>query len=515
MMLQGMAAAAAGHPGGLHHALQSPPNSNAAAINPAGGFLYLPQNPTGMQGPGVGQQMHHGRDLSPNSTPGLPNQPPPSATPPNQLMGGALDILNESQRQPQWHHAMTANQNFLLGGPRMMNPGANLSEKLSMEEQLKQHGVGDMFSPHNAADAFQGGGMRQHSGLNDAGNGNIAGQFTINQLQELTARGLMPAGSGHLGPGTYVPAQSPPTLFQQQQMPQPMPPRPRPEGGQDSSPTFLNEQSDVTGSMNGGGNTGSMNGSAAMNGGGIRKDPTDLIIGSWNDEDAEKAQQQQMGHIQQFQTLPPPNFGQQQTQQAAFMVHQQQMHNQRIFDEGHIQGLQGGATKAMHDGSSNAPAHGTPPSTGWGEPPTPSSHAHNNWGAGSQVMSGTPPNLSNGPLVPPPNLDGRGWGNPNFSAPPPGQVGMQFEAPQRIGRGGPRGGFGRGGHVHPASLDGGQLPSQASERGRGGRGGRGGNFGGGRSQGRGGNFGGPPVDHTQEKNAGRKSAIAETIAMMK
>ena len=53
-----MAAAAAGHPGSLHHALQSPPNSNAAAINPAGGFLFLPQNPNaGMQG----QQMHPGR----------------------------------------------------------------------------------------------------------------------------------------------------------------------------------------------------------------------------------------------------------------------------------------------------------------------------------------------------------------------------------------------------------------------------------------------------------------------
>ena len=59
MMLQGMAAAAAGHPGSLHHALQSPPNSNAAAINPAGGFLFLPQNPNaGMQG----QQMHPGKN---------------------------------------------------------------------------------------------------------------------------------------------------------------------------------------------------------------------------------------------------------------------------------------------------------------------------------------------------------------------------------------------------------------------------------------------------------------------
>ena len=58
MMLQGMAAAA-GNPGSLHHALQSPPNSNAAAINPAGGFLFLPQNPNaGMQG----QQMHPGKN---------------------------------------------------------------------------------------------------------------------------------------------------------------------------------------------------------------------------------------------------------------------------------------------------------------------------------------------------------------------------------------------------------------------------------------------------------------------
>ena len=38
----------------------------------------------------------------------------------------------------------------------------------------------------------------------------------------------------------YAPAQSPPTMFQQP-MHQPMPPRPRPEGGQDSSPNFLNE----------------------------------------------------------------------------------------------------------------------------------------------------------------------------------------------------------------------------------------------------------------------------------
>lgn len=55
-------------------------------------------------------------------------------------------------------------------------------------------------------------------------------------------------------------------------------------GGQDNSPTFLSEQSDINLSLNG----GAMNGSTATNGGGIKKDATDLIIGSWNDEDAEK-----------------------------------------------------------------------------------------------------------------------------------------------------------------------------------------------------------------------------------
>ena len=58
-------------------------------------------------------------------------------------------------------------------------------------------------------------------------------------------------------------------------------------GGQDPSPTFLNEQSDVNGSINGGvGNN--INGSTAANIGGIKKDSADLIIGSWNDEDTEK-----------------------------------------------------------------------------------------------------------------------------------------------------------------------------------------------------------------------------------
>ena len=51
-------------------------------------------------------------------------------------------------------------------------------------------------------------------------------------------------------------------------------------GGQENSPTFLNEQSDVNNPLNGGAN---MNGSTGM-----KKDTSDLIIGSWNDEDAEK-----------------------------------------------------------------------------------------------------------------------------------------------------------------------------------------------------------------------------------
>ena len=69
------------------------------------------------------------------------------------------------------------------------------------------------------------------SGLNEAGGGNHhAGQLTLNQMHDLAmARSLVP-GSGQMGHGAYVPAQSPPTLFQQQQIPQPMPPRPRPEG---------------------------------------------------------------------------------------------------------------------------------------------------------------------------------------------------------------------------------------------------------------------------------------------
>ena len=66
--------------------------------------------------------------------------------------------------------------------------------------------------------------------MNETGGNHHANQLTLNQMHDLAmARTLVP-GSGQMGHGAYVPAQSPPTLFQQQHMPQPMPPRPRPEG---------------------------------------------------------------------------------------------------------------------------------------------------------------------------------------------------------------------------------------------------------------------------------------------
>ena len=49
----------------------------------------------------------------------------------------------------------------------------------------------------------------------------------------------------------------------------------------------MNEQSDVNGSLNGGVGA-TMNGNTSINPTVIKKDPADLIIGSWNDEDAEK-----------------------------------------------------------------------------------------------------------------------------------------------------------------------------------------------------------------------------------
>merc|ERR1711963_293253 len=62
-------------------------------------------------------------------------------------------------------------------------------------------------------------------------------QDVINQLQMNEQMAM----AGSLNQYPYAPAQSPPTMFQQQPMPHPMPPRPRPEGGQDPSPNFLNE----------------------------------------------------------------------------------------------------------------------------------------------------------------------------------------------------------------------------------------------------------------------------------
>ena len=270
-------------------------------------------------------------------------------------------------------------------------------------------------------------------------------------------------------------------------------------------------------------------------------------------------QQQQNNNPQQFQNIHP-NFGggnggnqeghmsqlqQASQQQQAFMMHQQQLHNQRMLDEGIAQGLQG---KSLHEASTN----GTPPTTGWGEPPTPSSNAPNNWGSANigpqshtniSAGSGTPPNIHTGPGVgaagPPPHLMNEGIGGPNkdgnwgganlYSAPPPSHVGsshtggagignMHFESHR--GRGNHHGGFGRNANHNnrePYGRDGpmseSSVPHHHSDRGSFGGRGRGGMNRGGRG-GRGGNFGGPPQDHSQEKNAGRKSAIAETIAMM-
>lgn len=248
----------------------------------------------------------------------------------------------------------------------------------------------------------------------------------------------------------------------------------------------------------------------------------------------------------------------QQQQQQAFMMHQQQMHNQRLIDEGLIHGLQAqGAGKTMQDNVASATNQGTPPTTGWGEPPAPSSHAPNNWGAANigpqgshaniPVGSCTPPNIhtgpGGGPAGPPPNVMTEGlsgphkdgnWGNSNlYSAPPPshlgaahgsgvGTGGMHFEHQSgRGGRGGHLGNTGFGRNMGPPNIRepyGRELPDSSTatlHTDRGGFGGRGrGAVNRGGRGGRGGNYEGPPRDHTTEKNAGRKSAIAETIAMM-
>ena len=74
-------------------------------------------------------------------------------------------------------------------------------------------------------------------------------------------------------------------------------------------------------------------------------------------------QQQQLNNPQQFQNIHP-NFGggnggnqqgqlgqiqQQSQQQQAFMMHQQQMHNQRMLDEGLVHGIQGQPGKSLQE----------------------------------------------------------------------------------------------------------------------------------------------------------------------
>ena len=147
--------------------------------------------------------------------------------------------------------------------------------------------------------------------------------------------------------------------------------------------------------------------------------------------------QQQVNNPQQFQNINP-NFGggnsgnqqghlgqlqQPSQQQQAFMMHQQQLHNQRLLDEGIAQGIQGQPGKSLLQ---EASTNGTPPTTGWGEPPAPSSNAPNNWGSANigqqshaniSAGSGTPPNMHTGPGVgqagPPSNLLHDGIGGPN------------------------------------------------------------------------------------------------------
>ena len=215
-----------------------------------------------------------------------------------------------------------------------------------------------------------------------------------------------------------------------------------------------------------------------------------------------------------------------------------------MLDESLVHGIQGQPGKTLQESSTN----GTPPTTGWGEPPAPSSHAPNNWGTaniGPQSHanitggSGTPPNMHTGPGGgPPPNVmnDGIGgsnkdgnWGGANiYSAPPPSHIGashtggagnMHFDSHR--GRGNHHGSFGRAsnhgvrehfGRDGPASDS--SMAPHHSDRGSFGGRGRGAMNRGGRGGRGGGNYGGPPPDHSQEKNAGRKSAIAETIAMM-
>lgn len=197
MMIQGMANQAMGH-----HTLPSP-SSSGSGISP--GFVFLQQ-------PGIhtGHHQAGGRDISPGSTPGL-HQPAPAATPP-----ALVDDRNWLQQQHQQQHPQQ--QNMFFGQPRHV---MNMQDKMSLEEQIKTQDLFPVDSGYRPPQQHQ---EQQH----------ILNQMQLNEIALARSLNQYP----------YAPAQSPPTMFQQPQMHQhqPMPPRPRPEGGQDSSPNFLNEE---------------------------------------------------------------------------------------------------------------------------------------------------------------------------------------------------------------------------------------------------------------------------------
>ena len=212
----------------------------------------------------------------------------------------------------------------------------------------------------------------------------------------------------------YAPAQSPPTMFQQP-MHQPMPPRPRPEGGQDSSPNFLNED--------------------GINFKNSNNKKEDLVIDSWT------------GGL----TEDPP--------------------------EKNTQQFYGGNQMRMLDQEKESVS-------GWGAPP-PSNP--NGWGQ-------PPPKIGNW-QQPPQSLPPS---NNLFSGPPP-----NMNNSERGRGGGGRGGYqGRGGGNRGHNNDGGRGGS---------RGGRGSNLLRGRGM-RGART--SALEREQEKQDGKKNAIAETIAMM-
>ena len=362
MMLQGMASHQGMGPHG--HTLPSPSNSGA-------GFLLLQQ-------PGIPGHHQGGRDISPGSTPGL-HQPPPAATPPN-----LVDERNWMQQQQQ---------NLLFGGPRQM-----MNMDKSLEEQIKTH---DMFT------------MQQDNGYRQP-------QDVLNQLQMNEM-----AMARSLNQYPYAPAQSPPTMFQQQPMPHPMPPRPRPEGGQDPSPNFLHEDVQDNAFKN-------------------NKKEDLVVIDSWT------------GGPTTPSTLDDNNEKNQ---------------------------FYGRVASVSEDKEP----------TGWGAPPPTNP---NGWGQ-------PPPKIGNW-QQPPPNVSAPPPPNNIFGGPPP-----HFE------RGGSRGGGGgferRGGYRGRGGMPQGDRGGREFSRGGGPRGGSGMTRGG-----RGGR-GGPranPLDREQEKQDGKKNAIAETIAMM-